>query len=117
MTAQRIKKPVIAGSWYPGAPRTLREEIELFFSRKVPIVGSSDLSRYHAYEKAVVMERRALDDLVRMDAAGLLGDLEAGLSEACGGGGGSRYRHGGPKTRRRKGRTFEIRQLGGCDGR
>ena len=31
--AQRIKKSVIAGSWYPGDPRTLREEIERFFSR------------------------------------------------------------------------------------
>ena len=33
MTAQRIKKSVIAGSWYPGDPRTLQEEIERFFSR------------------------------------------------------------------------------------
>jgi AmmeMemoRadiSam system protein B len=55
-------------------------------TRKVLIVGSSDLSHYHTYEKAVVMDRRALDDLVRMDAAGLLEDLEAGFSEACGGG-------------------------------
>jgi len=39
LTAQRIRKSVIAGSWYPGDPRALREEIELFFSR-VPEKGS-----------------------------------------------------------------------------
>ena len=55
-------------------------------TRKVLIVGSSDLSHYHTYEKAVVMDRRALGHLVRMDATGLLEDLEAGFSEACGGG-------------------------------
>ena len=54
--------------------------------RKVLIVGSSDLSHYHAYEKAVIMDRRALDHLVRMDAVGLLQALENGSSEACGGG-------------------------------
>jgi len=55
-------------------------------TRKVLIVGSSDLSHYHAYEKAVVMDRRALDHLVRMDAVGLLKALEDGSCEACGGG-------------------------------
>ncbi len=55
-------------------------------TRKVLIVGSSDLSHYHAYEKAVAMDRRALDRLMRMDAVGLLQALEAGSCEACGGG-------------------------------
>jgi AmmeMemoRadiSam system protein B len=55
-------------------------------TRKVLIVGSSDLSHYHAYEKAVVMDRRTLDYLVRMDAIGLLQAMEDGSSEACGGG-------------------------------
>jgi AmmeMemoRadiSam system protein B len=55
-------------------------------TRKVLIVGSSDLSHYHAYENAVVMDRRALDHLMRMDAGGLLQALEAGSCEACGGG-------------------------------
>ena len=55
-------------------------------TRKVLIVGSSDLSHYHVYEKAVIMDRRAIDHLVRMDAVGLLQALEDGSSEACGGG-------------------------------
>ncbi len=55
-------------------------------TRKVLVVGSSDLSHYHGYETAVAMDRRAVDHLVRMDAVGLLEELEAGFSEACGGG-------------------------------
>jgi len=38
---QRIRKSIIAGSWYPGNPRILREEIEQFFSR-VPEGGSGE---------------------------------------------------------------------------
>ncbi|MCE5282136.1 MAG: AmmeMemoRadiSam system protein B [Deltaproteobacteria bacterium] len=55
-------------------------------NRRVLIVGSSDLSHYHPYERALVLDRRALDHLERMDSEGLLQSLEAGLCEACGGG-------------------------------
>ncbi len=55
-------------------------------NRRILIVGSSDLSHYHPYERALVMDRRALDPLERMDAEGLLQSLEAGSCEACGGG-------------------------------
>jgi MEMO1 family protein len=55
-------------------------------TRKTLIVGSSDLSHYHAYDRAMAMDRRVLEHLVRMDAAGLLQALEASSCEAGGGG-------------------------------
>ena len=54
--------------------------------RRVLIVGSSDLSHYHPYEKAVEMDHRAIERMEKMDALGLLDVLATGASEACGGG-------------------------------
>ncbi|MBI4632900.1 MAG: AmmeMemoRadiSam system protein B [Deltaproteobacteria bacterium] len=52
----------------------------------VLIVGSSDLSHFHAYEQALKMDGRALYHMEKMDAAGLLDDIENRRCEACGGG-------------------------------
>jgi uncharacterized protein, PH0010 family len=54
--------------------------------KRILIVGSSDLSHFHAYGKAVKLDSVALDHIKRMAADGLLNDLKSGLCEACGGG-------------------------------
>ena len=54
--------------------------------RNILIVGSSDLSHFHSYEKAVKLDSLVLKRIESMDGLGLLEDLEKNLSEACGGG-------------------------------
>ena len=54
--------------------------------RNILIVGSSDLSHFHPYEKAVKMDSVVLKRIEKMDGKGLLEDLEKNLCEACGGG-------------------------------
>ncbi|MBE9546354.1 MAG: AmmeMemoRadiSam system protein A, partial [Proteobacteria bacterium] len=54
--------------------------------KKVLIVGSSDLSHFHTYEKAVKLDSVVLDHIKGMDVEGLLKDMERGACEACGGG-------------------------------
>jgi hypothetical protein len=54
--------------------------------RNILIVGSSDLSHFHPYEKAVKIDSVVLKRIEKMDGKGLLEDLEKHLCEACGGG-------------------------------
>ena len=54
--------------------------------QKVLIVGSSDLSHFHSYDKAINLDRRAISHVIKMDGQGLLSDLENDACEACGGG-------------------------------
>ncbi len=54
--------------------------------RRVLLVGSSDLSHFHSYAKAVKLDSIVLRHIEKMDAGGLLKDLEENVSEACGGG-------------------------------
>jgi MEMO1 family protein len=79
--------PLIMGDQSPKACEELAGTIvRAVGTKRVLIVGSSDLSHFHAYEEAVILDRRALDRLVRMDAVGFLRSLADGSSEACGGG-------------------------------
>ena len=55
-------------------------------TRRVLIVGSSDLSHFHTYEKAVKLDSLVLKHIEKMDDRGLLKDLEGNVCEACGGG-------------------------------
>ena len=54
--------------------------------RSVLVVGSSDLSHFHSYDAAVRLDRTAVNSISGMDASGLLGDVDRGACEACGGG-------------------------------
>ncbi len=54
--------------------------------KRVLIVGSSDLSHFHSYDRAVRMDSVVLDHLNKMNTEELLRDLERGTCEACGGG-------------------------------
>ena len=59
--------------------RTLR-------GKKVLLVASTDLSHFHAYDRAVTLDHIILEDLRSLDAKKLAQDLDSGKGEACGGG-------------------------------
>ncbi|MBM4271741.1 MAG: AmmeMemoRadiSam system protein B [Deltaproteobacteria bacterium] len=54
--------------------------------RKVLIVGSSDLSHFYSYERAVKLDSVVLGHIEKMDHSALLKDLDNDVCEACGGG-------------------------------
>ena len=54
--------------------------------KRVLIIGSSDLSHFHSYEKAVKLDSVVLDHIKEMAPEELLKDLQRGTCEACGGG-------------------------------
>jgi MEMO1 family protein len=54
--------------------------------KKVLLVASTDLSHFHAYEVATVLDRVAQDYIEQYDPDGLAQALQAGDTEACGGG-------------------------------
>lgn len=54
--------------------------------RNILIIGSSDLSHFHSYDKALKLDHLALSHIAKMDGQGLLKALENDMCEACGGG-------------------------------
>ncbi len=50
------------------------------------IVASSDLSHYHSYDKAVLLDKVVVEDINNFDDEKLSQDLAAGVCEMCGGG-------------------------------
>ncbi len=60
--------------------------VEASGKRRILMVASADLSHFHDYPTARRMDERILKRLQAQDEKGLKGDLEAGLSESCGGG-------------------------------
>ena len=50
------------------------------------IVASSDLSHYHPYEKAKLLDKVCLDRLDALDPEGLSAEVERGRTQACGAG-------------------------------
>lgn len=79
--------PLVMGEQNRQTCETLAESIiRAVGNRNVLIVGSSDLSHFHSYEKAVKLDSIALKHIERMDGKGLLKDLENNECEACGGG-------------------------------
>jgi len=84
---QFLLVPVIMGSQDRKTCESLAKSIyEAIGDRQVLIVGSSDLSHFHDYQRAVDIDSNVLQHLNKMDALGLLNDLRAGRGEACGGG-------------------------------
>ena len=84
---QFLLVPIIMGSQDAETCGSLAKSIsESIGSQQVLIVGSSDLSHFHDYRKAVGIDHTVLQHFNKMDAAGLLKDLELGRGEACGGG-------------------------------
>jgi MEMO1 family protein len=50
------------------------------------LVASTDLSHFHAYERARSLDQKVLDRVAAFDEAGLMQDLRDDRVEACGGG-------------------------------
>jgi hypothetical protein len=50
------------------------------------IVASSDLSHYHPYQQASIIDRRTTELVAAFDETGLMAALKSGICEACGGG-------------------------------
>jgi AmmeMemoRadiSam system protein B len=59
---------------------------DLAIQTRVLLVASTDLSHYHDDERARELDGVLLEDVERLDPAGLAKDLAAGRCEACGGG-------------------------------
>jgi AmmeMemoRadiSam system protein B len=79
--------PVMMGDQDAQTCSILAEAIDTVAKgKKVLIVGSSDLSHFHSYDQAVGLDRLFLEKMQKMDETALLKDLEAGKTEACGGG-------------------------------
>lgn len=52
--------------------------------KRALIVASSDLSHYHPYNQAVILDSIVIDHVSSFDPEGLFNDVSAGLCEACG---------------------------------
>jgi AmmeMemoRadiSam system protein B len=79
--------PLVMGDQSRQASETLAESIRAAVGdQKVLVVGSSDLSHFHSYDKATKLDHVAISHMVKMDGQGLLRDLENNACEACGGG-------------------------------
>lgn len=79
--------PILMGDQSRAACEAVADAIKPEFSDgKTLLVASSDLSHYHPYDSAVRIDKAVLGRIESMDAEGLLGDLETGRAEACGGG-------------------------------
>ncbi|MCU0579800.1 MAG: AmmeMemoRadiSam system protein B [Desulfobacterota bacterium] len=67
------------------------EEMALALARvlrgeKILLVASTDLSHFHAYDRAKALDQKILDRVAAFDEAGLMADLGNDRVEACGGG-------------------------------
>jgi hypothetical protein len=79
--------PLMMGDQDAQTCRELAEAIHTATKGKnVLVVGSSDLSHFHSYDRAISLDRIFLNHMQQMDPGGLLRNLEAGKTEACGGG-------------------------------
>ncbi|HYA12882.1 MAG TPA: AmmeMemoRadiSam system protein B [Syntrophales bacterium] len=79
--------PLVMGEQNRQTCETLAESIfRAIGDRKVLIVGSSDLSHFHSYEKAVKLDNVVLKHIEKLDGRGLIKDMENNICEACGGG-------------------------------
>lgn len=79
--------PIVMGDQSLESCRQLAQLIEnVCRGRKVLLVASTDLSHYHAYNRAKELDQVVLDRVAALDSEGLLMDLRERRCEACGGG-------------------------------
>jgi MEMO1 family protein len=79
--------PVIMGDQDRRTCEALAEAIvRAVAGRSVLIVGSSDLSHFYEYERAVRLDSAVLDSIRKMDSRGFLDLIGNGKGEACGAG-------------------------------
>lgn len=79
--------PLVMGDQNRQACEDLAEAIfRAIENKNILIIGSSDLSHFYPYEKAVKMDAAFLAHIERIDAYALLEDMGNNNCEACGGG-------------------------------
>lgn len=79
--------PLVMGDQNESTCQNLAQAIhEAAGDKRVLVVGSSDLSHFHDYQKAVKLDSVSIKYLEAADAEGLLANLNANKTEACGGG-------------------------------
>ena len=79
--------PLVMGNQDLSTCRKLAETLaNLTRDKSVLIVASTDLSHFHSYSDAQILDNRVVGHVRQMSIEGLASDLAAGLCEACGGG-------------------------------
>jgi hypothetical protein len=79
--------PLVMGDQNESTCQNLAQSIhEAAGDKRVLVVGSSDLSHFHDYQKAVKLDSVSIKCLEAVDAKGLLENLNDNKTEACGGG-------------------------------
>lgn len=59
---------------------------EVLQDKKALVVASSDLSHYHSYDKAALLDKVAVESINNFDDQQLFSDWQNGVCELCGGG-------------------------------
>jgi len=63
----------------------LAQEIhKLIAGKNALVVISTDLSHYHGYDKAMMMDLKTVDEIEKLDSQGLYNFFAGGKGEACG---------------------------------
>ena len=79
--------PIVMGNQDPANVDILAEALaKLLKDEKALIVASSDLSHFHNYDKAKMLDNVVVEHINNFDADKLGRDLQKGLCEMCGGG-------------------------------
>ena len=79
--------PIIQGAQDPSTCEEMARALaEVLKGKKVLLVASTDLSHFHSYEQANILDKKILDRVAAFDEKGLMQDLRQDQVEACGGG-------------------------------
>jgi MEMO1 family protein len=79
--------PVIMGDQSSDFVKKLAKKLESVLKNKnVLLVASTDLSHYHPYETAMIMDKRLISSVERYNPDELMSRIEERSVEACGGG-------------------------------
>ena len=79
--------PVIMGDQHRHLCNNLAEAIvRVAKNRNILLVASSDLSHYHSYDEAVLLDNRVISELEKFDSDSFIDNIENHSFEACGGG-------------------------------
>lgn len=59
---------------------------EVLKGKNIVLIASTDLSHYHSYDKAQLLDEIAINDIANFDCEQMMTDLEIERTEMCGGG-------------------------------
>lgn len=79
--------PLVMGDQSPSACQRLARSLAGLVQKKsILLIASTDLSHYHSYRDAKILDNRILSHVNKMNIDGLGADLAVGACEACGAG-------------------------------